>query len=145
MDFEPISKTVCIDASLSKVWAALTQHELMKQWMAETETDIVSDWEVGGPFIIKGPWYKRYFENLGTLLAFEPERVFSYSHLSSLSHLEDSPENYTVLEFRLTQQGDKTRLELHISNFPTEAIYRHLAFYWNVALDLLRRFAEGIK
>lgn len=141
---QSIAKHVLISAPQSKVWAVLTRPELMKQWMTETEIEIVSDWEVGGPFIIKGPWYKSHFENMGALLVFEPEHVFSYSHLSSLSRLPDSPENYTILEFRLIEEADKTRLELTLSNFPTEAIYRHFAFYWNVALDLLRRFAERI-
>ncbi len=142
---QSISKELLIDAPVSKVWAALTVPGQMKQWMAETEIEIISDWKTGEPFIIKGPWYKTGFENKGTLLAFEPQHIFSYSHLSSLSRLQDIPENYTVLEFRLTGKDDQTRLRLDISNFPTEAIYRHFAFYWNVALEQLRKFVVSIE
>lgn len=139
---EIITKSTLINADIKAVWAALTVPGLMQQWMSETPVNIQTNWEIGGPFVITGDWYKKGFENKGMVLQYEPERRVSYSHLSSLSRLEDSVENYTILAFQLIPNGAATKVELTLSNFPTEAIYKHLAYYWSVALELLRKFVE---
>jgi uncharacterized protein YndB with AHSA1/START domain len=123
----------------------LTQPELMKRWMADSETEIniITDWKVGNPFIIRGTLHRVKFENKGTVLQFEPEKIIQYNHLSSISRLPDIPESYTILEFRLTPVNSHTQLTFTASNFPTETIYKHFRFYWNVTLELLKRMVEG--
>ena len=137
-----ITKTITIHASPAKVWTALTEPHAMQKWMSETEIEIITDWKEGAPMIIRGPWYKTHFENKGTVLLFEPEQALQYSHLSSLSRLPDTPANYTVIGFSLTPGNAQTILELTLNNFPTEAIYRHFNFYWNVTLHLLKKYVE---
>jgi len=137
-----IEKTIIIDAAAEQVWAALTEPVLMKQWMSDAVTSIVTDWRVGGPLTISGVLAGKQFENTGVVLAYEPGVARRYSHLSSLSELEDKEEQYTILDFRLAPAGSQTQLTLRITNFPTEAIYRHLAFYWNVTLVILKKFIE---
>lgn len=136
------NKTIHINASTSKVWDTLTNPELMKKWMAETEINIITDWKVGNPIIIRGRLHGINFENNGTVLQFELEKILRYSHLSSISRLPDEPENYSVVEFRLAPIKNQTTLTLTLRNFPTESIYKHLAFYWNVTLEILRRLIE---
>lgn len=138
-----MTKTVTINATPEKVWQALTEPASMQRWMGELEIDIVTTWQVGSPFIIRGAMYKKLFETLGTVLVFQPLQTLSYSHLSSLSRLADKRENYTVLHFELIPVETQTVLTLTASNFPTEIIYRHLAFYWNVALELLKCYVEA--
>ena len=139
---QTVNKTITIDAPASKVWDTLTSPERMQQWMAETEIDISTDWKVGHPFVIRGNLHGINFENTGTVLQFEPEQILQYSHLSSLSRLPDKPENYSVVEFRLAPVENQTALTLSVNNFPTESIYKHLAFYWNVTLEILKRMIE---
>lgn len=130
-----------INASAGQVWTVLTRPELMQQWMLpEEEIEIVTDGVTGAPFIIRGNMHGITFENYGTVLTFVQEREFSYSHLSSLSGLTDEPANYTVVTFRLSQEMNQTKLALQVHNFPTEAIYRHIVFYWSVTLELLNKF-----
>ena len=136
------NKTILINAPASRVWDALTNPELMKKWMSETKIDIITDWKVGNPIVIRGNLNGKNFENNGTVLHFELEKILQYNHLSSLSRLPDKPENYSVLEFRLAPMEDQTTLTLTLSNFPTETIYKHLAFYWNVTLEILKRMIE---
>lgn len=52
------------------------------------------------------------------------------------------PESYSVFTFDLTPVAQQTSLTLTLHNFPTEAIYKHLAFYWNVASEGLRKLIE---
>jgi len=115
----------------------------MKKWMSETEIHIFTDWKVGNPFVIRGRLHGINFENWGTVLQFEPENTLQYSHLSSLSRLPDQLENYSILEFRLAPVHPETSLTLTASNFPTESIYKHFAFYWNVTLEILKRLIEA--
>ncbi len=140
--YPPFSKTLIIHAAPAVVWAAIIQPVEMKEWMTEKDIDIISDFTVGNPFTIKGETYGMTFENYGTVLAFEPNKHFSYSHLSSISKLPDEPASYTILNFVLEEDGAATRLTFIASDFPTESIYRHMAFYWNVALEMLKKKVE---
>ena len=141
---QTIRKSIHINSSLSAVWEALTQPELMKSWMSDSEIEIVTTWEVGSPFIInvEDVSYKTAFKNTGVVLQFLKDRVLEYSHLSSLSRLPDKDENYTLIRFTLEPEEDHTLLELDLSNFPTESHYKHIDFYWTVTLEVLKRFVE---
>jgi uncharacterized protein YndB with AHSA1/START domain len=136
------TKTVTFNAPTPKVWDALTNPEIMKKWMSETEINIATDWKVGSPMIIYGNVHGIKFKNSGTVLQFEREKILQYSHLSSLSRLPDEPENYSVMEFTLVPVEDQTSLTLTLRNFPTESIQKHLVFYWNVTLEVLKRTLE---
>jgi uncharacterized protein YndB with AHSA1/START domain len=138
-----MSKTVNINASTSQVWHVLTTPELMKQWMmSDIEIDLITDWKVGSPLVIRGNMNGKNFENRGTVLQFEPNKTLQYSHLSSLSRLPDRPENYAMVEFRLKPKDERTTLTLTLTNCATESIYKHLAFYWNVTLEVLKQMIE---
>ena len=142
MSDEVFTKTVQIDAPITKVWHALTTPEVMKKWMSETEIDIITDWRVGGPILTRGRLHGKKFENRGTVMQFEPEKILRYSHLSTISRLPDRPESYSSFEFRLAPVENQTTLTIAVSNFPTETIYKHLAFYWKVTLEILKRMIE---
>lgn len=144
---ELASKTIEIDAPPFKVWNAVTSPELMKKWMADSETElnIRTDWTVGSPIIIYGKLHRIKFENKGRVLLFEPGKILRYSHLSSLSRLPDQVKNYSIIEFRLEPIENQTSLTLTLSNFPTEAILKHLVFYWNVTLEILKKMIEEQK
>ncbi len=135
-------KTIRVNVPTYRVWAALTEPARMKRWMANPadgiDFDILTDWTVSSPILIRGQLHGLAFENRGTVLQFEPERALRYSHLSSISHLPDVPESYSIIAFELKSIERQTELTLTLSNFPTEAIYKHLVFYWNVALERLK-------
>lgn len=139
---EIFKKAVTIQASAPEVWETLTTPVLMKKWMFETDIDVITDWKTGSPVIIRGDLHGIYFENNGTVLAFEQGEKLQYNHLSSLSKLPDELENYSIIEFILSPIENQTILTLTVSNFPTEEIYRHLAFYWNVTLEILKKQIE---
>lgn len=140
-----MNKSVTIHASTAQVWHALTMPDLMKKWMlTDVEIEIITDWKVGSPMLLRGNMNGKDFENTGVVLQFEPERILRYSHLSSLSRLPDVPESYSIIEFKLTPTENQTTLALTLSNFPTESIYKHLTFYWNVTLEVLKRMVEKV-
>ncbi len=138
-----IEKSILIDAPLSRVWKYLTVPGLMQQWMGdrEMEIEILTDWKIGSLFVVKG-FHHFQFENKGTILQLEPESVFQYSHLSSLSNLPDEAENYTTITFRLNKSDEQTELTAEAENFPTETIFKHWEFYWNGTVQLLKSRIE---
>jgi uncharacterized protein YndB with AHSA1/START domain len=138
-----IEKTVLINAPATAVWETLTQPYLMKQWMGEADMNlhIQTSWIVNTPITISG-FHHLPFVNKGTVLQFEPEVVLSYTHNSSLSRLPDEPGNYSIMTFQLNPAENQTALQLTITNFPTETIYRHLEFYWQTTIQLLKKFIE---
>lgn len=139
-----ILESITIAAPTSTVWESLTHPDLMRAWMGEPamKLEVHADWRIGGTVSIRGVHTGR-FENRGTVLAFEPESRLSYTHLSSVSRLPDEPGNHTVFEFRLTPLGAQTRLDFEAHTFPTDIIFRHLAFYWGGTLDAIARQAAS--
>lgn len=139
------SKTIKIKANPLRVWEALTNPVMMSAWMSDTEVLILTDWKVGSPIVIKvhADAFKPGSINTGVVLKFEPERILEYSHLSSLSQLPDQIENYTVMTFMLSPDAEYTELTVKVFNFPTESIFKHMEFYWNVTSEIFREFVES--
>ncbi|HEY9008570.1 MAG TPA: SRPBCC domain-containing protein [Ohtaekwangia sp.] len=132
-------RSIAINAPSAIVWKALTEPELMKQWMAEPEInlEIITNWKIGGPIITRG-FHHVAFENKGTVLQVVPEKVLQYNYLSSLSQLPDTPEHYSVIDFRLVAEQGKTIITVMINNFPTETIYKHVVLYWEGTIIALK-------
>lgn len=138
-----VERSILINASASKVWACLTDPNLMKEWMVEPDMhiEISTNWIVGTSISIKG-YHHVHFENKGTIMQFEPQKIIQYSHRSSISHLPDSMENYTIITFLVSPDEEKTLLKVRIENFPTASIFKHLNFYWRGTMKVLKDFAE---
>ena len=136
-------QTILINAPANAVWDSLTQSNLMKEWMGEPEMsiEVETDWTVGGPIVVHG-FHHVHFENAGTVLEFEPMARLAYTHLSSLSRLPDVPNNYTTLEFALKHIGDTVSLTFVATGFPSDAIFKHLQFYWSGTLEILKLYVE---
>ncbi|MES2727110.1 MAG: SRPBCC domain-containing protein [Bacteroidota bacterium] len=139
-----IENTISIHANPSIVWQYLTKPDLMKKWMGEPamEIDIQTDWAIGKAITIKG-FHHLPFENKGIVLQFEPNRVLQYSHLSSLSRLANTNENYTIITFNLQPNQSETLLTVKIENFPTETIFKHLNLYWRTTTVMIKKIVEA--
>jgi uncharacterized protein YndB with AHSA1/START domain len=137
--------SVTIDAAPSLVWHFLTDIPSILTWIAEPElqVEISTSWLVGTPIITKGTHNGVTFENRGIILRFEPNSILQYSHLSSLARLPEKPESYTVIEFQLRPDGDKTDLTVSLRNFPTKSTYQHLNFYWHGTINIIKQVVEA--
>ncbi len=140
------AKMVVIDASPETVWESLTDPRRMKEWMFPSAIEIATDWLVDGPIVISGDLHGVSFENRGRVLAFERPVRLEYTHLSSVSRLTDAPEYYARIRFELSAvAAEVTRLSIYVSDAPTDVIHKHLAFYWNSTLEILKRQIEERK
>jgi uncharacterized protein YndB with AHSA1/START domain len=139
----PFSTSITINAAPYKIWNALTNPRLMKEWMGEPEMqiEVSTDWKVNSSIMITG-FHHGKFESKGFILQYEKEKKLSYSQLDSVSQLPDKIENYTILEFILFPLDQKTHLTIHIVNFPTEVIRKHLELYWTTTIHIIKNIAE---
>jgi hypothetical protein len=140
---DSFSTTCTIDCTASTLWKVLTNPELMAAWMGpEMNITISTGWEVNAPILVKG-FHHIPFENKGIVLRYEKEKALSYSHFSSISRLPDLPENYSILLFELLAVDNLQQLTIHISNFPTDVIRKHLEFYWRGTVFNIKKMAEA--
>ncbi len=129
-----------IDVPVSKVWQALTTPSIIKQYFFGTNA--ISDWKVGSPLIFKGEWQGKTYEDKGTILESIPNELFSYSYWSSMSGIEDKPENYVTVSYILTAGEGCTDLTITQENIPDDKMKEHSEENWNKVLDSLKKLLE---
>lgn len=132
-----------VNAPAARVWQALTEPAQVKQYFFDT--DLKTDWQVGSPMTFSGTWEDKPYEDLGTVLAFEPSRRLSYSHWSPLSGTPDSPENRHTLDVTLAEHDGRTTVTLTQDNNASEEARDHSADNWRMVLDGLKQHVEGAK
>ncbi|HXP51427.1 MAG TPA: SRPBCC domain-containing protein, partial [Bacteroidia bacterium] len=92
--------SVHLHASIGQVWDALTKPALIKQYLFGTDTK--TDWKEGSPIIFEGEWQGKTYQDKGTIFEFKPKQKIRYSYWSSMSGVEDKPENYLIITYALT-------------------------------------------
>ena len=129
-----------IDAPVQKVWEALTTPELIKQYFFGTNA--ISDWKVGSPIIFKGEWEGKSYQDKGTILSIIPFKLLRYSYWSSMSGIEDKPENYVIVTYNLFENGKMALLTVVQENIPDQKTKEHSEENWNTVLQQLKDLLE---
>lgn len=135
--------TIVIDAPIGKVWDALVNPEKIKRYMFGS--DVVTDWKVGSSIVWKGEWKGKAYEDKGTILKNEENRVLQYSHFSPLTGKPDAPENYHTVTIELEGEGDETTVTLSQDNNPTEDSRVHSEKMWMSMLVGLKEECERVE
>lgn len=132
--------TITIHASVQKVWDALTKPKLVKRW--QYGSDLITNWEIGSDIKFRAEWDGKVFEQWGKVLAFQPFDFIQYSLFAPRPDLEDRPDNYFVMNYRLNEREGKTILEImqedNRPNAPQEAPQGEE----NPILQMLKKIAE---
>ncbi len=130
-----------INAPASKVWAALTQPEMIKQYLFGTT--VTTDWRVGSPITYEGIWEGKAYKDKGKVLQIEPEKLLVSTFWSALSGLPDVPENYQTVRYDLAPEGSGTRLTITQDNNATLADAQHSEQNWSMVLEGMKKVIEG--
>ncbi|MBO0827610.1 MAG: SRPBCC domain-containing protein [Streptosporangiales bacterium] len=129
-----------VTAPPARVWAALTDPELVAAYMFGTR--IETDWKEGGRIVWKGEYQGRSYEDHGTVLEVEPERRLSVTHFSPLTGQDDVPENYHTVTYELSERDGGTLVTLTQDNAGSEEEAEHSARNWEQMLAGMKRVAE---
>jgi len=128
-------------AAPHKVWDALVNPAKIKEYLFGTDT--VSDWKKGAAIRFSGSYEGRQYEDKGTILQLEENKVLEYDYWSSFSPLPDAPENYSIITFNLKPNDGGTHLGLVHRGFAGEEQRRHSEENWTRVLAHLSRIAEA--
>mgnify|MGYP000952805248 CR=1 FL=1 len=99
-----------INASKEKVWLALTNPDKVKAW--QFGSDLITDWKVGNEIRFKSEWNGQIFEQWGTVVEFDPYEKLKYTLFAPRPDLEDKPENYFEMEYKLINNKNGTELTI---------------------------------
>jgi len=132
--------SVMINAPASKVWAAITSPTILKPLYFGA--DIITDWKVGSPIFYRGLWEGKPYEDKGTILKFEPEKLLVSTHWSPLSGVPDTLENYHTVSYILTRKKDGTEVTITQDNNASEDEKQHSDQFWQALLDGLKKHIE---
>ena len=132
--------SINIHASVSEVWNALTKPEIIKQYFFGTNT--ITDWKPGHPIKFKGEWQGKSYEDKGTILDITKNELIKYDYWSSMSGIEDKPENYVIITYKLSGEDGDVTLNLLQENIPDEKMKTHSEENWNKVLEGLKKVVE---
>jgi uncharacterized protein YndB with AHSA1/START domain len=136
-------ENITLRAPASRVWDALTKPELIQQYFFGTYAS--SDWKKGSPITFEGEWEGKKYKDKGTILKVRPGKLLQYNFWSSMSGVEDKPENYVIITYALNGDKDATELTITQENIPTEEMKEHAEQNWRRVLDGLKEVVEGRK
>ena len=137
----PVNTSISINASLEKVWDALTNPSVVKQYMFGT--DVISNWQQDKPIIFKGEWQGKRYEDKGIIKHIEPLRLLEYTHWSPLSGKPETDEHINTIRIELTDEHGSTKVHLTQSNNKTKEAHDHSKEMWNTALTAMKKVVEG--
>jgi uncharacterized protein YndB with AHSA1/START domain len=135
-----LSKSIRINASLAKVWEALTNPDLIKIYFFGTEC--ISDWKKGSPLLFRGIWEGNSYEDKGAILDIQKEKFIMYNYWSSFSGTEDIPENYAVIRYELSNDHEATKLTVIQEGFKTQDALDHSEKNWGYVMNSLKELVE---
>lgn len=136
-----VTKSIPINADSLKVWAALTDPRIIQLYLYGAET--VTDWKVGSPIIFQGEVEGQKWQDKGVILENQPGEVLRYSYWSGFCGLEDAPENYATVTYRLEPQGDNTLLTISQEGYPGEESQQSSAGNWESILRKIKEIVEN--
>ena len=135
-----VEKSIQINASLAKVWDAITNPAKVKQYMFGT--DMTADWKVGGKITYKGSWEGKEYEDGGTILEIEAEKILKSTYWSSMSGTENTPENQMVVTYKLEPKDGGTLMTVTQDNNKTEEGKEHSGSNWQMVLESMKKISE---
>lgn len=135
-----LSVSTIIKAPISKVWVALTDPKQIKKYFFGVDT--ISDWKEGSSIIYRGSWEGKIFEDKGTIVKIQPEKLLHCTYWSSFSGLPDKPENYQKVNYDLTKEKEGIKLTITQDNIPTEESKKHSEHNWKTVFESMKKLLE---
>lgn len=133
--------TLILDASVQSVWDALTKPELVKLWQYGSE--LITSWEVGSSIRFSVAWDGKLFEQWGKVLEIQQNELIKYSLFAPRPGLEDKPENYFIMNYILTRENGKVKLEILQEDNRPDAVQEAPQGEENPVLKMLKDIVES--
>ncbi|NDC40841.1 MAG: SRPBCC domain-containing protein [Chitinophagia bacterium] len=143
-----MNKSILISATRERVWAVLTQPELLKQWYAAFKegTYAITDWQTGSTALFVDAAGNGM---AGRIVAAQAPEWIDIALTGMVKNGTTDTESDMALAvaggretYRLTQQGEQTLMEVHI--YPDNEYMAFLIPRWEKALEIIRQLSETV-
>lgn len=135
-----LSVSIDINASIEKVWFALTDKEMIRQYFWGTETN--TDWKKGSLISFTGTWEGTTYVDKGIILEIEKKKIFKHSYWSSFWGTDYNPEDLSIITYELSTNGLQTTLSVTQEGFQDEQSREHSVGNWKGILDNIKNLVE---
>lgn len=130
-----------INATVEKIWEVMTKPEKIKIYLFGTK--VQTDWKEGSPIIFQGTYQGQQYTDKGNVIENSPNKLLKYNYWSSFSGLEDQPENYAVVSYKIVPLGDhSTEFTWHQQGFSNEEGKCHTEEALKTMLEQIKKLAE---
>jgi uncharacterized protein YndB with AHSA1/START domain len=102
--------SIKINATVEKVFEALTQPMLVKQWQFGRR--MTTTWEPGSTIRFATHSGGKSTEQWGTVLEFRENELISYNLFTPLPGVEDEPQNYCTTSYIISEEDAGVKVEL---------------------------------
>jgi len=134
-------KSVTINTTKARVWDAITNPDLIKKYFFGTEA--VSDFKKGSAIYYRGVWEGKPYEDKGTILEVEKEKLLKHDYWSSFSGIPDVPENYNTITYELSGKDGAVTLTVTQDNVRSEEVRDHSMENWGMVFDSMKDMLEN--
>ncbi len=128
-----------IKSPLEKVWDALTNPAMVNKYFYGSQLE--TTWEVGTEILWTGEFDGKPYLDKGTVLEFIPNQQLSFSYLSNWSGMEDKPDNYLKIDYKVIALNNETELRITQTNYDEEKL-KHSEESWANVIDMLKNLIE---
>ncbi len=135
-----VTQSIEINAAKEKVWDALTNPEKIKVYLFGTDT--LTNWKAGSEIIFQGEYQGQQYKDKGTIVDIKKDELLQYTYWSGFTGLEDKPENYSLVTYKLVSVSGKTVLTLTQAGFSNEQAQQHSQTSWANVLQQIKQMTE---
>jgi len=135
-------KQIEINADIKKVWQILTESHYTKEYMFNCS--VFTDWKIGSPISWEGNFQGYDAFQKGKVLEYKPYSVIKYTTFDPYFGLNDIPENYIHVCYKLEEKDGATLLTIINETFDgnNERI-THIDQGWDFVIGGLKNVAEA--
>ena len=136
-----VTASIDIAADLSRVWEVLTNPEIIKEYLFGTQT--ITDWKVGSEIVFQGEYEGRKYRDHGVIRENVFHKLISWTYWTGFSGLEDKPDNYSLVSWRLNPKGNNlVTLTWTQKGFASEEGQKHSQSGMKAFLEQVKDIAE---
>ncbi len=136
-----LTTSININATTAEVWNALTNKELIKEYFFGTDTN--TDWKEGSPISFKGLWEGKTYEDKGTVLKVEKEKLLQHDYWSSFWGNEVGADERSVITYEIIGNGSaETTLTVKQEGFKDASSRDHSIGNWQGILKNIKKLLE---
>lgn len=135
------SSNIKIQSTPEKVWDVLTNPQKIKTYLFGTEA--LTDWNVGSPIVFQGEYNGQQYKDKGNVIENEKNKLIKYDYWSGFSGLEDKPENYSLVTYKIEKLNDNSvNFTWHQQGFSSKEGKCHTEQGLQSMLEKIKELAE---